>query len=102
MYYTYIIKCEKGTLYTGIAKDVAKRFGEHVSGSKKGAKYTRANRAVSIEAVWRSEDRSAASKLEAFIKKLTRVQKLELIANPDLLRDKYFEKISWADYEFVK
>lgn len=102
MYYTYIIKCEKGTLYTGIAKDVTKRFEEHISGSKKGAKYTRANRAVSIEAVWSSADRSTASKLEAFIKKLSRIQKLELIATPDLLRDKYFEKISWSEYEFVK
>lgn len=102
MYYTYIIKCENETLYTGIAKDVARRFGEHVSGSKKGAKYTRANRAVSVEAVWCSEDRSAASKLEAFIKKLSRSQKLELIAQPDLLKDKYSEKISWSDYEFVK
>ena len=102
MYYTYIIKCENDTLYTGIAKDVAKRFDEHVSGSKKGAKYTRANKAVSVEAVWSSIDRSDASKLEAFIKKLTRSQKLELIAQPDLLKDKYGEKISWSDYEFVK
>ncbi|MBR2404108.1 MAG: GIY-YIG nuclease family protein [Clostridia bacterium] len=102
MYYTYIIKCEKGTLYTGIAKDVAKRFSEHTSGNKKGAKYTRANRAVSIQAVWSSADRSTASRLEVFIKKLTRAQKLELISKPSLLKEEHGDKISWSDYQFEK
>ena len=68
MYYTYIVKCENGNLYTGITTDVERRFVEHRSKSKISAKYTRANPAVRIEAVWSSCSRALASKLEYFIK----------------------------------
>lgn len=38
-WYLYILRCADGSLYTGIATDVERRFREHCSG--KGAKYTR-------------------------------------------------------------
>ena len=100
MYYTYIIKCVNGNLYTGITTDVERRFGEHKSKSKISDKYTRANPAVKVEAVWSSSSRSYASKLESFIKTLDRKNKLELISNPRYLKDKYFDKLDTDEYNF--
>lgn len=77
-YGVYILRCADGTLYTGCAKDVDKRLAVHQSG--KGAKYTRCR--LPVELVYRepAEDRSAALRREAAIKKLTRAEKLSLIA----------------------
>ena len=73
----YIVRCANGALYTGITNRLKGRIADHNSG--RGAKYTAAFGPV--ELVWRRKrkDRSAASKLEAEIKKLTRDQKNELI-----------------------
>lgn len=78
-YYLYIIETTDNTLYCGIAKDVLKRFNEHLN-SKKGAKYTKAHKPKEIVYVEEFEDKSSASKEEYRIKKtLSRAQKLELI-----------------------
>ncbi len=73
----YIVRYSNGAFYTGITKKLRERIKAHNSGT--GAKYTAAFGPV--ELVWRrkSRDRSSASKLEAFIKKLTRPEKLRLI-----------------------
>lgn len=77
-YGVYILRCRDGTLYTGCAKDVDSRLMVHQSG--KGAKYTRCR--LPVELVYRepAKDRSAALRREAAIKKLTRAEKLSLIA----------------------
>ncbi|MBQ7039742.1 MAG: GIY-YIG nuclease family protein [Clostridia bacterium] len=84
MYFTYILRCIDGSLYTGITTDVERRFKEHIEGVSKGAKYTARHKPLKIEAVWQSETRSLASKLEARIKKLSKAQKEELILNSEL------------------
>lgn len=78
-YYVYILRCADGSLYTGIATDVQRRFKEHQGKDGRGAKYTRAHRAVSIAATWKAENRAAALRLEHKIKQLTKAQKEELI-----------------------
>ncbi|MFA6191432.1 MAG: GIY-YIG nuclease family protein [Sulfurimonas sp.] len=77
-YFVYILKCNDGTLYTGIAKDVDKRINEHNT-SEKGARYTKARRPVKLMYKENSKDRSSASKRENEIKKLSRKKKLDLI-----------------------
>jgi len=77
-YFVYIVKCSDDTLYTGITTDVERRIEEHNS-SEKGAKYTKLRRPVKLVYTEKSEDRSSASKREYAIKKLTRIQKMELI-----------------------
>jgi putative endonuclease len=77
MYSIYIIRCEDGSLYTGITTDVERRFAEHREG--RGGRYTRAHGAVEVVYEERSRDRSSASKREAEIKRLTRAEKLDLI-----------------------
>lgn len=78
MYTLYIVECADKTLYTGIAVDVEKRIGEH-NMSPRGAKYTRARRPVKLVYSRRFRTRSRASIEEARIKKLSRVEKLNLI-----------------------
>ena len=81
MYYIYIIRTERNTLYTGITSDVKRRMREHLGLNGKGAKYTRSNKPVSIEALWSCDKKGDALRLEAKIKKLTRSEKLDVIAN---------------------
>jgi putative endonuclease len=77
MYFVYILKCNDGSLYTGITTDIERRLAEHKSG--KGGHYTRARGAVKMVYTERRKNRSTASKREAEIKNLTRVQKEHLI-----------------------
>ena len=76
-YFVYLLECADGTLYTGIATDVRRRFKEHTAG--KGARYTRARHPKRVAYQEPAPDRSAALKREAAIKRLTRTQKLALI-----------------------
>lgn len=78
MYYLYILKCSDSTLYTGITTDLKRRLKEH-NCSVSGAKYTAARRPVEIVYSEEFPDRSEASKREAFIKSLSRTDKLKLI-----------------------
>lgn len=73
----YLIRDDRNGLYCGITTDVARRFAEHKSG--RGAKYFRGRKALAI--VWQQQayDRSAASRLEARVKKLTKSQKELLV-----------------------
>ena len=82
VYYVYIVRCEDDSLYTGIATDVTRRLREHLSQRVPGAKYTRARKVVALEMVWRTHGRSAASKLEYRIKRLSHEGKLELVERP--------------------
>lgn len=76
-YYVYILECADQTYYTGIAKDVQKRLCAHLLG--KGAKYTRGRGPLILRYVEALDNRSEALKRERQIKKLTRIQKLQLI-----------------------
>ncbi|OGI62607.1 endonuclease [Candidatus Nomurabacteria bacterium RIFCSPHIGHO2_01_FULL_40_12] len=78
MYYLYILKCADETLYTGITTDLKRRIVEH-NGGKLGARYTSARRPVKVVYSKKFKNRSTASREEARIKKLKRVDKLELI-----------------------
>ena len=86
-YWTYILLTEKGTLYTGVAIDVEKRFQEHLEGStkgKKGAKYTNSNKPVKIVYKKQFESKSLAMKEEWRIKHLKREEKLKLIKDENI------------------
>lgn len=78
MYHLYILECADGTFYTGITTDLDRRVSEHNS-SALGAKYTRGRRPIRLVFSRIFEDRSAASREEVRIKKLSRAEKLGLI-----------------------
>lgn len=78
-YFVYMAECADGTLYTGISTDVERRMAEHNAGT--GAKYTRTRRPVRAVYVEEAADRSAASRREFEIKRLTRKEKEALVAS---------------------
>jgi putative endonuclease len=89
----YIVQCADASLYTGVAKDVARRIDEHngltATGtkSKRGARYTAARRPVTLVYTAALDCRSSAQKEEARLKRLNRSEKLALIAEQRLPRD---------------
>ena len=76
-YYVYILLTENNTYYCGYTDDVEKRYQAHLEG--KGAKYTRAKKAVAVRYFEKVSDKSSALKREIAIKKLSRPQKESLI-----------------------
>lgn len=73
----YILECGDGSLYTGISNDFERRLQEHEEGI--GAKYTKGRGPFSVLYTEECEDRSAASKREYTMKRLSRAQKIQFI-----------------------
>ena len=86
-YFVYLLRCTDSSLYAGITTDVERRFAEHASGGKAGAKYTKNHPPKEMAAVWRAENRSVASKLEWRLKHLTKAQKEALCKEPERLEE---------------
>lgn len=78
-WFSYIIEAENGHFYTGITTDIKRRFSEHQS-KQGGARFFHTSSAKKIVFQESHPDRSSASKREAAIKKLSRQEKKELIA----------------------
>lgn len=72
----YMARCADGTLYTGIARDVAARIAAHDAG--RGARYTRGRGPLVVCATRRCNSKSTALRLEAAIKRLPREHKARL------------------------
>lgn len=77
MNYTYIVKCNDGTFYTGWTNDLTRRMEAHNQG--RGAKYTKARRPVTLIYYETFETKEEAMKREYAIKQLSRKEKEELI-----------------------
>ncbi len=78
MFYVYILKCADSSLYIGYSTDVLKRVATHNAG-KRGAKYTKARRPVSLVYKQGFRTLSKALKREHEMKKWTRAQKLAFL-----------------------
>lgn len=76
-WFTYILRCEDGSLYTGATNHVIRRWHQHADGT--GAKYTRSRRPRELVYVEAFENRSAACKREYRIKQMTKAEKEELV-----------------------
>lgn len=79
LHHVYILECADKTLYCGSTTDLTKRLRQH-NHAKAGAHYTKTRRPVTL--VYKKGFRvlSKARTAEAALKRLTRTQKLELIA----------------------
>lgn len=86
-WYVYLIECLDGSLYTGIAVDVARRYAKHLAGT--GARYTRSHPPLRLLGQCAYPGRSEASSAEYRIKQLTPAQKRGLCAtwNADAAAD---------------
>ena len=98
MYYTYMIRCKDNSIYTGITTNLEKRMQEHFTKDDKCAKYTKKHTAIRLERAWKSENRIYASKLEYWIKHLSKLQKENLIKDPQKLEAFLSEKIETKNY----
>jgi len=74
----YILRCADDSLYAGITNNVRRRVEEHNT-SARGASYTRGRRPVVLVFTHEVEDRSAACRLEAWIKAQPRKTKESII-----------------------
>jgi len=78
-WFLYLIRCKHGRLYTGITTDVERRFLEHTSNDKKGAKSLRGKAPLTLVMKKRIGSRSLALQIEARVKKLPKIKK-EMLA----------------------
>lgn len=99
IYYVYMLRCIDNTIYTGITNDIERRMMEHFSKDKKCAKYTASHIAKKLEALWKTENKSLASKLEFHIKGLSKIQKEKLIENNENFEKFLVNKIQVSMYE---
>lgn len=84
-YWVYILLCENGSYYTGYTSNLSKRYKEHVNGTGR-CKYTRGFKPVMIAQCWHvTHSKSLAMQLESKIKRLSKVEKERLIAEPKRL-----------------
>ncbi len=86
-WFLYLIRCRNGRLYTGITTDVERRFEEHESGDKKGSKYLRGKAPLKLVMKKRVGDRSMALKIEAKVKKLSKIKKELLVDGKIKMRE---------------
>jgi putative endonuclease len=77
-WFLYLIECDDGSVYTGIATDVQARYAKHATG--KGARYTRARKPVALLASFELADRSSALRAEYRVKQLSAADKRALAA----------------------
>ena len=77
-YWLYLLECEDGSYYAGIALDVEQRFIRHVLG--RGARYTRAHTPLRVLAARCYASKGEALKAEYALKQLARRDKLGFFA----------------------
>lgn len=73
----YLLRCGDGSLYTGVARDVAQRFDAHVRG--RGARYTRGRGPLTLVYVEPAAGHGEALRREASIRRLSRAEKEGMI-----------------------
>ena len=78
MAFVYLLRCADDSLYCGWTSDLDRRVRAHERGV--ASKYTCRRLPVELAASWEMSDRSAARREEARIKRLTRAEKLALLA----------------------
>lgn len=77
-WYVYLVRCADDTFYAGITTDLARRVAEHNGDGRLGARYTRSRRPVALVYAEPADNRAAAARREATIKRLRRTDKQRL------------------------
>ena len=76
-WFVYLLRCVDGSLYTGIAKGVSRRWEQHNAGN--ASRYTRSRRPVALVYQEAHPSRGSALRQEAAIKAMTRREKIALL-----------------------
>ena len=81
-WFLYILRCRDRSLYTGVTKDIERRFKMHLEG--KAARYTRTRRPLEMVYQETLKTRTEALTRECVVKALPKAKKLALIESaPD-------------------
>lgn len=75
----YVVRCGDGTLYTGIATDVARRMAEHARSGGRGAKYLRGRGPLRLVLEKKVGSRALALKIESRIKRFSKARKEAMV-----------------------
>lgn len=84
-YYAYLLRCKDASLYCGYTDDLERRVAAHNAGT--GARYTKGRGPVELVYFEAFDDKCAAMRREYAIKRLTRREKLKLIAQHPLAEE---------------
>lgn len=76
--WVYLLRCRDGSLYCGWTADLDRRLAAHRAG--RASRYTASRLPVSLALALPMTDRRAARREEVRIKRLTRAEKLALVA----------------------
>ena len=87
-WYLYIVRTVTGALYAGIATNVRRRYQEHLSGSRKAAKFLRANPPEALVFKRRIGSHSLALKVEDRFKRLPKFSKEAIVRTGGLHFDR--------------
>jgi putative endonuclease len=96
--WVYLLRCRDGSLYTGWTVDLDRRLARHRGGV--ASRYTASRLPVELALAIPMADRSAARREEARIKRLSRNEKLALLA--DQPGPVGFEPPRVASYQHVR
>ena len=78
MWYLYLVRCNDGSLYTGISTDVQRRFEAHTQ--DRGARRLRGRGPLQLVFSQALGDRSLASRIEHRVKRLSKAEKEKLVS----------------------
>jgi putative endonuclease len=76
--WVYLLSCRDGSLYCGWTSDLERRLTAHSAG--RASRYTASRLPIALALAQPMADRSAARREEARIKRLSRSEKLALVA----------------------
>jgi putative endonuclease len=79
-WFVYLLRCADNSLYTGITTDTERRLEQHNHCNKRGAKYTRVRRPVTLVYCEPSLNRKTASQREYQLKQLNKNKKEQLVS----------------------
>ena len=80
VWHIYFVRTRYGSLYTGIATDVARRLAEHEQPNGRGAKYLRSKGPLELAYQAEIGDRTLALRVERCVKKLSKDQKERIVS----------------------
>lgn len=94
-FWVYMLHCDNDTYYTGYTNDLAKRYESHLNGAAR-CKYTQSFKPLCIAQCWKiNGEKAFAMSVERRIKKLSRVEKEQIIAQPSsFCTDKRIEMVT--------
>jgi len=85
MWYLYLVRCNDGSLYTGISTDIQRRFDAHQQ--NRGARRLRGRGPLELVYSHPVGDRGPALRMEHLVKKLSKVEKERLVRRESELPD---------------